>query len=297
LDQDVVLVVNGRARRGREWFERVRSEIARGPLQLRDSVLAHSPVEAEHAVVRALAQGVRLLAVGGGDGTFTHLVGRFMRADAVLGVLPLGTGNAFARDLGIVAQPEEAARVLWEGEEARVDLGTVQGDDVFLNVVTVGLTTRIAEGLDTQAKRRYGRLAYLAALSRALVEVQPFHATVETAEGTFEFDSLQVVIGNGRFHAGPFPLSPEAAIDEGRLSIYALKGRSRSGFVRMALRLWSGRHVELDEVFAIESRGGRLATRPAKRVTVDGEIPYRTPIKFGIRPGALRVMRPRQADG
>ncbi len=126
----------------------------------------------------------------------------------------------------------------------------------------------------------------------ALMRVRPFCVTLKTAEETQSCTALQVVIGNGRFHAGPFPLSPDATITDGKLVVYVLAGTSRWSLLRYALNLPGGHHVELPNVPAITTQGGRLETSPVERVTVDGEICQHTPLDFGVAPRALRVMTP-----
>lgn len=300
---DLALVVNGRARRGREWFSDAVAALERRGFRLERAVLAHSSAQFDAAAADAIEAGVPVVALGGGDGTFSRAVPRFVGADTAMGVLPFGTGNAFARDLGIPADVEGAADVLAGGRVAKIDLGEVSrltgvggpGPEApcpFLNIATVGLTTRIAEWLQPAAKRRYGRAVYLLALLRAVAVTRPFYVELTTGEGSFAFHSLQVVIGNGRYHAGPFPLHPDASITEGKLHVYALRGRRKASFVRLAWHLRTGRHVDLDEVFALETAGGDLVARPSKRVTVDGEIRLRTPIRFDVRPGALRAVVP-----
>lgn len=292
----VALIVNGRSRRGREWYPLVHQQLLQAGWTVDQALLATHPHELDNALRQAVDQHTPVVALGGGDGTFTHAIGHLRGAASVLGVLPFGTGNAFARDLGIPPSVSGAVEVLTRGRVGTVDVGTV-GEDRFLNIATVGLTTHIAEYLQPAAKRRYGRAVYLVALLRAVAVTRPFHCVLTTAEGTHEFDSLQVVIGNGRYHAGPFPLHPDASITEGRLHLYALRGRRKANFIRLAWHLRTGRHVDLDDVFVLETAGGSLSTTPSKRVTVDGEIQRRTPIRFGIEPDALRVLVPQDFPG
>ena len=291
-----MLVVNSKARRGKEWFPRAKELLDGCDVDLIDAVATREPSEVRTRVEAAVKSGVPLVIVGGGDGTFSSIAHVFANSQSVLGVLPLGTGNAFARDLGIVADLDSAVSVITEGKVQTVDLGLIQ-DQPFLNVATVGLTTLIARNLTTDAKRRLGRAVYLFALLRSLSMVKPFQVQVETPEGNGEFASLQVVIGNGRFHAGPFPVAPEASITEGKLSLYALKGDRKSQFFRLAWHLRTGRHVELDDVFHLETSGGTLVTSPARHVTVDGEVKFETPIRFGVAPDVLRVMVPQEFSG
>src|SRR5262249_34344091 len=148
---------------------------------------AHADVVAKTR--EATAQGVPLIVVGGGDGTLRSVARAFVGSRSTLGVLPLGTGNQFARDLGIDVEIEAACRILTDGKAAAIDLGTA-GDDYFLTVATVGLSTHIAADLTGGEKRRFGLFSYAIALLRALRRLQPFRATLTMPEGVQAFDTL-----------------------------------------------------------------------------------------------------------
>jgi diacylglycerol kinase family enzyme len=183
-----------------------------------------------------------------------------------------------------------------EGMTRRVDLGHA-ASDYFVNVVTAGLTERIVVGLSKENKKRFGRLAYVFAMCRALSRVRGFHAQLQTPEQELEFQTLQVVIGNGRYHAGPFKLAPEASITEGKLSVYALATTNRAAFFRLAWKLRTGRQCELPEVYSLSTVGGRLVTSPNRKVVVDGEIAGTTPIDFRVVPQAISVRVPTTFKG
>ncbi|MEP6757044.1 MAG: YegS/Rv2252/BmrU family lipid kinase [Chthonomonadales bacterium] len=288
------LIVNTRSRRGKEWFKPALDTLKKAEnIDLVASHAIKNPKEVIRLTQKAVTDGIPLVIVGGGDGTLSGVAGSFIGSNSVLGVLPLGTGNQFARDLGITADVESACQTITEGIVADVDVG-ILGDTHFLNVATVGLTTLIANELTVDAKRRLGRLVYLFALVKALQKVRPFRATLTTDEGEQTFETLQVVIGSGRFHGGPFPLAPDASITSGSLVAYALEGTNRWDILRYALKLPGGHHVDMENVQVFHTSGGMLETAPKQRVTVDGETKFHTPIKFGIAAGALSVMVPQE---
>jgi YegS/Rv2252/BmrU family lipid kinase len=294
--QRAALIVNTRSRRGGEWFQAARQALRAHGINITKEHAVRNPAQITTEVRDAIRQGFPLVVVGGGDGTLSSVVRYFVGTESVLGALPLGTGNQFARDLGIAADVETACDVIANGVAAHVDLG-IAGNDYFLNVATVGLTTRIAEELTVDAKRRFGRLVYAVALLRALRRVRPFHVRLTLPHGVHEFDTLQVVVGNGRFHAGPFPLTPGATITDGLLVAYVLNATDRTAILRFALNLPGGHHVDLDSVPTFETTEAMLEATPVQRVTVDGEIVFKTPIRFGIEPRALRVMAPADFAG
>lgn len=290
-----VFYASGKSRRGSEAFDTVVKDLKAHGMELAESELFRDPLELAAKVEDAAKRNVPLIIVGGGDGTLSMVVRYFVDSESTLGVIPLGTGNAFARDLSIPIGLAEACKVLSEGKSERIDLGYA-GNDYFLNVVTVGLSVRIAQELKGEAKKRLGRAAYIFAMARALAMVKPFRAHLITPEQSLEFETLQVVVGNGRYHAGPFLLAEDASITEGKLSAYALATTNRASFLKLAWAMRTGRQVELPEVYSVSTASGRLETSPARKVVVDGEIVLRTPVDFKVVPRAIRVRVPQDFD-
>jgi len=291
-----VLLVNAKSRNGLEWFPQVRNRLIAGGIDLQDARRFRGAKELVKAVHDYISQGSPLVIVGGGDGTFGAVAHMFARRQTVLGVLPLGTGNAFARDLHITDTLDASCEAILNGKIASVDMGLI-GDRVFVNLATVGLSTKIAMGLNDRAKRKLGKSVYMASVCKALATVEPFHVKLELPGQTEEFESLQVVIGNGRFHAGPFQISPDASLTAGWLSIYALASPHKTAFFKLALHMVMGGKLDLEQVKVFRAQSGTLTTIGPKWVTVDGEIAMTTPVQFGMVPAALRVAVPTSFEG
>ena len=287
------LIVNGKSRRGRDWFPPAEDALRQAGFDLELSQLVRRPDALARAVAGAIRSGIPLVCIGGGDGTISAVAGEFIGKDTALGIIPCGTGNAFARDLGIPINVQAAAQLIADGAPEQVDLGEANGK-VFVNLATVGLSTLIAENLDAKAKKRFGRIAYLAALFKALAKGKRFQARIELPDQQHDFRSIQIVIGNGRFHAGPFPVTPEAGIQTGCLAGYSVNTSRKGVLLRYMLRLWLGRHVDMEEVVPFNAPHIKVWTQPVRRITVDGEIRLETPGEFRILPGAIRVMAPKR---
>jgi diacylglycerol kinase (ATP) len=290
------LFVNVKSRRGQEWFDPAVEELRRCGVEVSQANKFRDMPELLSGIRNSLRAGCPRIILGGGDGTFSSAVHLLANRPVQLGVLPLGTGNSFARDLDIPADLPTACKIIAEGIESEVDLGRLN-DDYFINVATIGLTTRIASHLTNPMKRKFGQFVYVVALAQAIREVEPFRATLRTENGETSFETLQVVIGNGKYHAGPFRLSETSSITDGKLSLYALQAKSKGALIRMAFRLHSGTQGSLDEVHAEETAGGTLVANPIRKVTVDGEINQKTPINFRVQPRTLRVLVPDQFVG
>ncbi len=295
LERRAVLLVNVHSRRGKELFEQSESNLRDAGVEIVRAVACKKMGQMVEESRAAIKDGVPMVIAGGGDGTFNSIASLFQQKETVLGVLPLGTGNSFARDLGIPIDLGQACQVIATGTVKAVDVGVANGN-TFVNVATLGFSTRIAQGLTEGVKRKIGRLAYFYAVLKAWKDIQPFEVTIDTNVGTNTFQTLQVVIGNGRYHAGPFPLAPDASITSGHLSLYVVNSTNKSAFLRLALGLPLGHHVLLPEIYSESPTSGVLTTKPIKKVTLDGEIREQTPLKFSIDPWALKVLVPEDAE-
>jgi len=284
-----VLLVNVGSRRGAECFDSALAGFASHGVKLKTALRSSSVPKLLDAARQAVEDGESLIAVGGGDGTLSALAEPLLGSSSTLAVIPLGTGNSLARDLGIPIDIAEACKIAVTGQPVKISVGRMAGK-IFMNVATVGLSSRIAQHLTAPMKRRFGRLVYAVAVVKAYNEIQPFQAILRTENGTEEFDSLQVVIGNGRFHAGPFPVLPDASILERKLSVYAIETRTKAELLKFALFLPGGHHERLKEVHTQHCKGGFLTTSPPVRITVDGEVRIHTPAEFGVDPLGLSVM-------
>jgi YegS/Rv2252/BmrU family lipid kinase len=266
------------------------------------------PISAVHPVLsgselagtldRVLADGHDLVVVGGGDGTVSYAAGRVAGTNVVLGVLPLGTANDFARTLEIPSNLAEACATIAEGKVVDIDLGRANGEP-FLNVASVGLSVAVTEALSPRLKRYIGPLAYSIATVLAYARHKPFRARLEFPDGDHEplelEDLLQVAVGNGRHYGGGNTVSPTAGIDDHLLDIYAILAGPLREHVSIARLLKDGSFIEHDRVYHLTSRHVRLVTEPPLPVNLDGEIATTTPADFAVQRNAVHVVVPQSS--
>jgi diacylglycerol kinase (ATP) len=276
------------SRRGAEWFAPAVEALKEQGIDLADERLFESNQDLTEAV---RATGAPLVIVGGGDGTLSSVVQHIEGTGRTLGVMPFGTGNAFAKDLGIPANIKKAAEIIAAGKTAQVDVGIANGK-MFLNVATLGLTTLIARELDSGLKKISSTAAYLLAVIRALQKIKPFDAILTIDGESHAFRTIQIVIGNGRFHAGSLMVAEEASLNAGKLQIYALTGTNKTALLKMAMRARSGKQSELDEVVTFAAQSAHLETTPSRSVTLDGEVSTQTPLQLKVLPKVLKVAVP-----
>lgn len=307
LDQGpAVLVVNTRSRSGREAFEQARAALSARGVPLVECHALSRTERLKGVLDRMAAVGARRILVGGGDGTLNCAVGWLLGRDVTLGVLPLGTGNDFARSLGIPPDMESACDIIAQGYTARVDVGLANGRP-FLNAASLGLATAIAKRLTKRLKQRAGKLAYPVAAAAEVKDLQTFHVRLKADDQELELDALQLVVGNGRYHGAGNMVSPDAQLDDRRLHVYAISapsvasGREGTGLgrvqdlatlARVALSLRSGEHEEHPAVTSLRAARLFVEADPVQEVNADGELVGRTPMRFEVAPAALRVYAP-----
>ncbi|MCP8938923.1 lipid kinase [Alsobacter sp. SYSU M60028] len=248
------------------------------------------------AYVEEHRHAVDAVIAGGGDGTVSAVAGAMVGTGLTLGVLPLGTGNDFARTLGIPTDLPAAAEIIASGNVRSVDVGDVNGV-VFLNVASVGISAALASDIAAETKRRFGPFGYVLGSLRVLFKARPFRATITGASGAAEVETLQIAIGNGRHYGGGLTIAPDARIDDGRLDLYSLETRRLWRLAVIAPALRSGEHRHAPDVRALHGAWFEIHTAHPKRINVDGELRAMTPARFVVRPGALRVFAPDEAPG
>jgi diacylglycerol kinase family enzyme len=239
------------------------------------------------------------IVAGGGDGTIAAVAAAIMGTEKNLGVLPLGTFNYFARNLGISSDLEQAARIIVEGSVARVNVGEVNGK-LFLNNASLGLYPAVLRERE-QVYKRWGRSRLAAYFSVALTMLRPtaFLKLRLAAEGGKQVRRRTplVFVGNNKYQLEEFNIRGAACLDAGRLAFYITNPIGRIGLFRLAARGLLGR---LDDAEGFEVAclcEARVETRRRRlRVAMDGEImKMSTPLQFRVLPGALRVLVPTPA--
>ena len=245
--------------------------------------------DAERLAREAAASGVTLVLAAGGDGTVNEVINGLAglpRAPAV-GVLPLGTANVLARELGLPLDPAAAARVLAHGRVRPVHLGLVNGRR-FVMMAGVGFDARVVAHVRPEAKHRFGRLAYAAATATVWARGQPAQYRL-TTNGT-ALDVGSVVIANGRYYAGGFVACPEADLRRPDLALCLIGSSSRGQILAAALALGIGRIVWAPGVSHRMVPAFSIDGPRDEPVQADGDIVGTLPATFSIAPETVRLL-------
>jgi len=292
-------VVNGASRRGVTLYEPALRAMRQAGIEPLRAALVRDPALVAAEVTVAVEAGCRLLVVGGGDGTVSAVAGLLADLPAavrpVLGVLPLGTANDFARTLDLSTDLVSAVAVLVGGKVVDVDLGRANGAP-FLNVASLGLSVAATRALRPQVKRLLGPVAYPLATLLAYRVHQPFRAWLAFPDGDHEAldlgDLLQVAVGNGRHYGGGNTVAPDAGIDDSSLDLYAIRAGRLSDHLSVARLLRDGTLVHHEHVQHLVTRSVVLTADRPQPVNLDGEIATVSPVEFLVQRNAIEVAVP-----
>ena len=236
-----------------------------------------------------------LIVSAGGDGTLNEVVNGIALGGckAALGVLPLGTGNDFARTLGVSNDLDAGINQIASGETRCIDLVRVTSDQVryFANVSSGGFSGVVDEKLTPEMKRTWGPLAYLRSAAAAFKELRGYTTTVALDDaGSFELDLYNVVVANGRYVAGGIPVAPEADIADGLLDIVLIPERGPAELAIIAAQILVGKHLGSDAIIFRRAKKIAIKSRPGMWFNVDGELIGNEPATFELLPGALQCV-------
>jgi diacylglycerol kinase family enzyme len=244
------------------------------------------------AASEALAHGSTILVAGGGDGTVSAVASAIVGSDAALGILPLGTLNHFAKDVGVPLDLDEAVRAIAGGNIVQIDVGDVNGRP-FINNASVGMYASLIS--ERQAMQRLGRRKWLAhglAAARVWRRYHRLHVFLRADGRERAVSTPFIFVGNNEYQLSGLELGGRKKLDAGRLHVCMAPGMPRRRVARMIIvaifadicRLEGFESFSASEV-TLDSGTARL------RVSLDGEvITLDSPLDFRIRARALRVI-------
>jgi diacylglycerol kinase (ATP) len=243
----------------------------------------------------ALRKGCEMIVAAGGDGTLNEVVNGIgaTNSHVRLGLIPLGTGNDFARTLGLPTELDEAIAVLAAGHTRAIDLVQVTSDKVryFVNVSAGGFSGLVNEKLTPAMKKTWGPLAYLRGAVAALPQLRAYRTKVSfDKKKPLTLSLYNVVIANGRYVAGGRLIAPKASIEDGLLDIILIKERSAAELALLAAKVALGHHLSSDAIVFRRAAKVTVNSRPGMWFNVDGELVGNDPAAFEVLPRALQFV-------
>ena len=284
-----VLIVNTHSRKGEKLFQRALALLQSRGIDVVASYPVKKPRYLREAIQQVVEEGHTFIIVGGGDGTLNSVIDLFVHRDLVLGILPLGTANNFARSMGIPMNLEGAVDAIVKGKVVDVDVGTIN-DQYFINVAAIGFSRDSITATPGRMKRYLGILSYFLYETKYLVSQDLFRCTIEIGTQTRVITTRQVLImANGSFY-GTRKFCPDAHIDNRTLIIFMMDSLSRWQGLKFWVGFFLGRHLMFPESRLYKTESATIETDPLKYVIIGDEKTIRTPIRVTIDPAAAKIM-------
>lgn len=245
-----------------------------------------------HAVAltkEALAAGEKRIVAVGGDGTVNEVASALFESEAVMGILPFGTGNDLCRTLGIPTEPEEALNVVLSDTVRPLDAG-MANDRFFLNAAGIGFDVDVLVRTEKFKKRLNGMLPYLLGVVQALFNLKVMHLRLRMGKDVQELDAIVLVVSNGRFFGGGMLPAPAADPFDGKFDICIAKNMPVARYLPVLTRFVKGRHLGLNEILYYQADEITVEAPKGQLIELDGEVCESAPVTFRMLPGAIPML-------
>jgi YegS/Rv2252/BmrU family lipid kinase len=255
-----------------------------------------------HRLAReAVEQRVDIVVAVGGDGTINEIIQELAGSETALGVLPWGTVNVWAREVGIPMDNVGAQEVLVKGLTRRIDLGKVN-DRYFLLMAGIGFDGEVTHAVEKKPAKRLGVLGYLLVGTWLGLGYPDFRTSLEIDGHVVKINALQIIIGNTQLYGGALKYTWQAKCDDGLLDICILRKQSMLRRFMVLLDFLLHRDQRRQWVRYEKCTTVKIRTRHPVAIQADGDPMGYTPegnapITFTVVPGALKVIVPEQAPG
>jgi diacylglycerol kinase (ATP) len=243
----------------------------------------------------AVQSGASLVVAAGGDGTLNEVLNGLSEdfGQARLGLLPLGTGNDFARSINVPADLEGALAVLEAGRVQKIDVARATLGErrrCFVNMAAGGFSGAVSEKA-SEVKDRWGPLSYLRAALGTLPALQGFETRIlVNGVESLTLDTYNIVISNGRFVAAGIPVAPQSKLDDGLLDVMIAPATTIPQLAILVPQVLLGRHTESDLLLVRKVTRMEIESDPPMSFNVDGELIGDAPAYFEVLPRALEVV-------
>lgn len=302
LTGKVVVIWNPCAGRGKAGSEGVRLEALVREACSRRSVEWEilETAAAGHGIElarRAAAEGASLVVAAGGDGTLNEVLNGIMGTDAILGLLPMGTGNDVARCLELSKKLNENVDMLFDGVARPIDVGQMLVPSLrmqrwFLNVAGCGFDALVAQRANRGFPLLRGTAAYLAAVGATLVHLKPANLTLKLDGVTQSARALMCSVANSTSYGGGMKVAPDARLDDGLFDICLLREAGRLEFLRAFPGVFKGTHITHPRVSMYRAREVEIVSDMPLPLLIDGEVLGTTPVRYVMCERAIRIMAP-----
>jgi diacylglycerol kinase (ATP) len=253
------------------------------------------PGDAEGFAREGAALGYRAVVAAGGDGTIAEVITGLAGTEVPLGIIPLGTGNQLASNLGIPGDVERAVEVVVRGTPQPMDLGRLGDGRYFALMASAGMDAEMISLATRQLKDRWGFGAYLYAGLRAATSPKPATFRITADERSFEVRAASVIVANaGQLVYDLLPvelrIGPGVSFHDGLLDVCIFAPNNLPGLASVLLKVARRQYTGDERMIYLQAREIRVEAQPEVVTQVDGELLGWTPLAARSAPGAVRVL-------
>lgn len=227
----------------------------------------------------------------GGDGSLNLAVREYELAGPPMALLPLGSGDDFAKVCGIPRSLKKACDVALDGRVREVDVATANGRR-YMGVAGLGFDSEVNEYANNNGKYLSGSLVYLYAIFRVLPKFKPHHVRISSGNGTRDEEIMFAAVGNSRQYGGGIRITPDAKVDDHLLDVCIVHSTSIGQLLVTLPRAYTGSHVKKSFVETGRGLEFRFDSEDQLKVFGDGEHITETPVKFALEPQKLKIVVP-----
>ena len=252
-----------------------------------------APGDAERFAAEADPAAFDVVVAAGGDGTVNETINGLARSGLPLGLIPLGTANVLATEIGLRTDPASLARCVALGRPRPVTLGVANGRR-FILMAGAGFDAHVVAGVSVPMKRRLGKGAYVLSTLRQLL-VFTFPSYEVLIDNTAQH-AASVIVANGRYYGGRFVCAPDASLESATLRVCLFERSGRRATIGYALAMFTGRLPKLSSFRVIEARRIEIRGRPGEPLQGDGDIIGELDVAIEVLPNALDLIYPPLPD-
>jgi len=242
--------------------------------------------------LKAKSQGFENIIVCGGDGTVHEAINALVGSDVKLGVLPLGRGNDFARNLGIKEDLDFACDVLYQGKVRKVDVVKVNGSRYYGSVGGIGFDSEVASWANRYKKFAPGINTYILGILVKLPTFKFKKVEITYDKETYQGEILMAAFGNTECYGGGINITPNALMDDGWLDICIVDKINKVKLLFLFPSTFKGNHTKFPEVKLYRAKSISINSETPLQLLGDGEIICQTPVSLKVVPQALKVIAP-----
>lgn len=252
-----------------------------------------NPSDAERFAKEASGNGVPLIIAAGGDGTFNEVINGIAKTDTAMAILPMGTTNVLARELGVPEKIDTAVKVALSGKPHAVSLGSItytshdtRRTRYFCLMAGIGFDGEAVYSVDLSLKRYSGKGAYILSGLTTVIGYSPAELAF-TVDGK-TYTGYSAIIGKASKYGGDFMITPDAKLTNPELYAFIMHGKRRADLFRYCLGILTGKHLALKDVTYL--RAHSVGIQGNAHVQIDGDYIGTTPADISVVPDALRLV-------